>query len=480
MTEIKKYLIDAVERQEIIGYKGLTLLPTGHIIPLDTGIQGVILSDKGESSESILEMPKERKTVKTYIERKFSSLFQDNPLTINVGGRGSGKTIATSISTLIETFKEKRNILILRFNKSSVKDSIYSEYVKHIESWDLQDYFDITNNTIENTLTGSKLLFKGIKTSQNDVRDTLKGITELSTVLIEEAADLDKDFEDVLELLRGTMRTKDRFYRVIITLNPRSKHHTIYKKYIAGLENENTFCGGYKGAFIINSNYTDNPNLPAQYIKNIKAVELNNPEVYKWVYLGAWKPASKGQIIKRYKTGEYKEFTPTILGIDLGYRDESAGLMLSVDREKMQLYVKLVLFGSEYTQDDLEVALSPYYDYDMILDSARPEIIEGLRRKNFKAKGSKKGAGSVLDGIQRMTSYEIIVDPENSDTVLEAFSRYEWKQGQLEAPNHDFSHIPDAIRYGVMYLTSGGSGNYFLDGTDYTGGRDYSLRYSIN
>jgi phage terminase large subunit len=112
----------------------------------------------------------------------------------------------------------------------------------------------------------------------------------------------------------------------------------------------------------------------------------------------------------------------------------------------------------------------------MVLDSARPEIIEGLRRKNFKAKGSKKGAGSVLDGIQRMTSYEIIVDPSNSDTVLEAFSRYEWKTGSLEAPNHDFSHIPDAIRYGVMYLTQGSSGNYYIDGHDYVGGRDYSIR----
>lgn len=478
MSKLKEQVINSYETGEIVGFKGLTILPTGNVIPLDTGVNGVILSDKGDSSSKVTPI-KERKEGKTYIERKFSSLFQDNALTINIGGRGSGKTIATSIATLIETYKEKRNILILRFNKSSVKDSIYSEYIKHIENWDLMDDFDITNNSIENLKTGSKLLFKGIKSSSNDVRDTLKGITDLSTVLIEEAADLDKDFNEVLELLRGTMRTPNRFYRIIITLNPRSKHHTIYKNYVAGLEKENEYCGEYKGAYLINSNYKDNPHLPKQYVDNIELIKKNNPDVYNWVYLGEWKPASQGQIIKRYKTGEYREFTPTVLGVDLGYRDETAALMVSVDNQEMKAYVKLILFASEMTQEDLEVALAPYYDFPLILDSARPEIIAGLKRVNFKARPSIKGAGSVLDGIQRMTSYEIIVDSENSEPVMEAFSRYEWKQGVNEAPNHDFSHIPDAIRYAIMHLTSGASGKYCLDGVVFDKGRDFSTRYAV-
>ena len=94
--------------------------------------------------------------------------------------------------------------------------------------------------------------------------------------------------------------------------------------------------------------------------------------MYCHVYGGEWKEIGEGQIIRRFRVGEYREFTTTVVGIDLGFRDETAGLMISVDQDKMEAYVKLVLFGSGLTQDDIIAALVPYQSYKMVLDSARP------------------------------------------------------------------------------------------------------------
>jgi phage terminase large subunit len=481
MRSLENAIINAVETRQIIGYKTVTILPTGKVLKVDTGVQGVILSDSGKSSNRVSPQKEELAKGNTEflsINRKFSAIFRDFPFIINQGGRGSGKTMSATLATILETYKEQtRNVMVLRFNKSSVKDSIYSEIVKMLEKLDLTEDFTIGSNDIQNNITGSKILFKGIKTSSLDVRDTLKGITDLSSIIIEEAADLDKDFDEVLELLKGTMRTKGFFYRILIILNPRSKSHSIYKRYLAGLENESEHTGEHKDAYIISSTFKDNAALPMQYIEGtiLKAKEFS-PEVYEHVYEGKWKDIGEGQIIKRYSTGAYQEHTPTILGIDLGFRDETAGLMVSIDRKTMRCYVKLVLFGSNYTSDDLVAALVPYSEYTMILDSARPEIIADFNRKGFIAKGATKGAGSVLDGITRMTSFEMVVDPQNSDKVFEAFSNYSWKGTAQELPDHAFSHIPDAIRYAVMHLTGKATGRYFLD----VGGDQFETDYNYS
>lgn len=137
--------------------------------------------------------------------------------------------------------------------------------------------------------------------------------------------------------------------------------------------------------------------------------------------------------------------------------------MVSIDRDKKIAYLKLVLYGTNYTNDDLLAELIPYQDFTMVMDSARPEIIEDFNRKGFRVKGAIKGAGSVLDGITRMTSYKMVVDPKNSDKVIEAFQNYSWSKSSIERPDHAHSHVPDAIRYAIMELTTGASGKYAID-----------------
>ena len=468
MRSLENAMIHAVESQQIIGYKQVTILPTGKVLKLDTGIQGVILSDSGESSTKISkqkpEMLEDDCSIMS-INRKFTPVLQDNALVVNCGGRASGKTTVSVIASILETYKPlRRNVLVLRFSKSAVKDSIYSEIVKFIETQDLEEEFSIEQNQIVNNLTGSKILFKGIKSSSLDVKDTLKGITDMSYVLIEESADLNEDLDETLELIRGTMRSKGMFYRMQLVLNPRSKAHNIYKRFFAGLEDPSNYCGEHKGSYLITSSYKDNPFLPSIFIKNtiLKTKEVDS-DTYDHIYGGKWKDLGQGQIIKKFELGEYQEVSPTIIGIDLGFRDETAGLMVSIDRDNKIAYLKLVLYGTNFTNDDLLAELIPYQGFTMVMDSARPEIIEDFNRKGFRVKGAIKGAGSVLDGITRMTSFKMVIDPANSDRVIEAFQNYSWSKSSVERPDHSYSHVPDAVRYAIMELTTGASGKYAID-----------------
>ena len=62
----------------------------------------------------------------------------------------------------------------------------------------------------------------------------------------------------------------------------------------------------------------------------------------------------------------------------------------------------------------------------------------------------------LVGGIQKLQDYEIIVHPRCEHTI-EALSNYAWKKDRMtdkivNEPEHDFSHIPDALRYGCEDL----------------------------
>ena len=93
----------------------------------------------------------------------------------------------------------------------------------------------------------------------------------------------------------------------------------------------------------------------------------------------------------------------------------------------------------------------------IIGDSEDPRTINELRLLGLRGiRGAKKGKGSVLGGIQKLQDYEIIVSPACPHTI-EALSNYAWKKDKvtgelLNEPEHDFSHLMDALRYATEEL----------------------------
>lgn len=93
-----------------------------------------------------------------------------------------------------------------------------------------------------------------------------------------------------------------------------------------------------------------------------------------------------------------------------------------------------------------------YAKETIIADSAEPKSIDDIRRLGIKRiKAARKGKDSILNGIQNIQDYKIIVHPKCENTLVE-LNNYVWdsKEGSmLNKPIDDYNHIMDSLRYAM-------------------------------
>jgi phage terminase large subunit len=89
--------------------------------------------------------------------------------------------------------------------------------------------------------------------------------------------------------------------------------------------------------------------------------------------------------------------------------------------------------------------------WTIVADSARPETISYMRRKDFNVIPARKGPGSVEDGIEFLKSFDIVVHPECTHTIdeLTLYSYAIDPRTKLVTANlkDEHNHIIDALRY---------------------------------
>jgi phage terminase large subunit len=92
-----------------------------------------------------------------------------------------------------------------------------------------------------------------------------------------------------------------------------------------------------------------------------------------------------------------------------------------------------------------------------IADSAEPKSIDEMRLEGLTVLASKKGQGSILQGIQFVQSQQVSVT-KNSTNVIKEYRNYVWitdKDGKIiNEPDHLWSHSMDAIRYGLNAINN--------------------------
>lgn len=164
---------------------------------------------------------------------KYQPLFYEQPETryfLVTGGRGSGKSWTLSMFLLNLTYTEEHVILFTRWTLTSAFISIIPEFIDKIELMNKEGDFEITQSEIINKVTGSKILFRGIKTSQGTATANLKSIAGVTTWLLDEAEELvDEDIFDRIDL---SVRAVDKPNRVLLVMNPATKEHWVYKRFL--------------------------------------------------------------------------------------------------------------------------------------------------------------------------------------------------------------------------------------------------------
>jgi len=384
------------------------------------------------------------------INKKYLVLDSDSRYYIVTGGRGSGKSYAISTLLCLLTQQVGHVILFTRYTLRSAGVSIIPEFLEKIEFLGMEDVFHITKDEIINKQSGSRILFRGIKTSSGDQTANLKSLQGVTTWVLDEAEELtDEETFDKIDL---SVRAKGIQNRVILIMNPSTKEHWIYNRFFEsrGIQEGSNVTKG--DTTYIHTTYLDNlDNLSESYINQIENIRTRRPEKFKHQILGGWLDKAEGVIFSNWTIGNFQQVAPSVFGQDFGFSADPTTLVeTSIDKANKKIYIKLHYYKQALTTSQIAELNKRFAGSSLIVaDSAEPRLISELSVSN-NIVPTIKGQGSVTYGIALLQDFDLIIDEGSTDLIKE-LNNYCWLEKKSSTPVDKYNHAIDALRYAVSY-----------------------------
>ena len=397
------------------------------------------------------------------LNKKYSVLFSSTcRYYIITGGRGSGKSFATTVFLTLLTMSKGVRVLFTRYTMVSAHLSIIPEFLEKIGLLGYDSIFSINKAEVVNTSTKSDILFRGIKTSSGNQTASLKSLQGISCWILDEAEELvDENIFDTIDL---SIRDKSTQNRIILILNPTTKEHWIYRKFFESRGIEAGFNGTKDDVCYIHSTYLDNKNnLSDSFLERIYSLKTNNPKKYLHKILGGWLDKAEGVIFENWTIGEFNpDNLQTSCGMDFGFSVDPDSLTeVAIDKKKKKIYLKEHIYRNGLKSHELAKIILDKVDNKLIIaDSAEPRLIEDLRHLGVNIKPVKKG--TIESGVTRMQDYQLVVTPESTNIAKELNNYvYADKGSKLYVDN--YNHAIDGVRYNVIYhLDNPNAGKYYV------------------
>jgi PBSX family phage terminase large subunit len=319
---------------------------------------------------------------------KYKPLFVNPPDTryfLVTGGRGSSKSFSISLFLLNLTYESGHVILFTRWTMVSAFISIIPEFIEKIELLNKEEDFEITQNQIVNKLTGSKILFKGIRTSQGTATANLKSISGVTTWVLDEAEE--QHDENTFDRIDLSIRSKDKPNRVILVMNPSYKSHWIYKRWVEKPKADCTY---------IHTTYLHNrQNLSKSFLDAAERTKSENLHRYNHLFLGEWLDDAEGmlwnrEIINRSRIQTAPELVRKIVAIDpaitVNIGSDETGIVVLGKDERGRIYVLEDLSGKYSPNEWSSLASSAVIRHgaDCIVAEKNQggEMVEAVIRQN--------------------------------------------------------------------------------------------------
>lgn len=395
------------------------------------------------------------------------------------GSRGSkkSKTVALRFITLMEELGNKAleegtdafpSMVVIRRYWNTHRDSTRAELVWAINRLGSEKYWKIPKGDLTLTYipTGQVILFRGMDDVQSITSITVS-VGYLCFVWFEEFFQVvsESDFDKVDMSIRGRL-PDGLFHQIVMTFNPWSDRHFAKKRFFDVKDDD---------VLALTTTYKQNEFLSEKDIARYEKMKIQNPRRYRIEGLGEWGIA-EGLIFenwheedfdidelieknrgKRTARGQTAFFQ--CCGLDFGYTDPTAFVALYADIKDYKLYVYHEMFEIQMENRKIagELMQDGFGDCVIMADSEDPRTIRELSLLGLHGiRGAKKGSGSVLGGIQKLQDYEIIVHPR-CQHFIESICNYAWKKDRitdkiLPEPEHEFSHLMDAMRYATENL----------------------------
>ena len=359
------------------------------------------------------------------------------------GSAGSGKSYTIAQRLIIRCCNEPIRVLVCRRYATTLRNSCFALFKEILAKWQLTNYVKIRETDMSIIFpNGSQIIMVGL-----DTEEKLLSLTNISTIWIEEAYEVEKNKVEQLNLrMRGTASNQ----QLLLSWNPISKNSWLYNFTVEEPPENSIF---------IHSTYKDNPFLNAEYVAALDEMEIRNPAKYRVYGLGEWGVDTEGLVITNWKKEDFNPMELAALGYehragcDLGWIDKTAIIDTLYDRDNKTIYVFNEFYKSGCQLSDIATAIKEMNlkKTKLFVDAAEPRSIQYFKQENINATPCAKGRDSVKAGLMFLQDNLIIVSPscQNFITELENFSYIKSKvTGEFtEDTTHEWSHAIDACRY---------------------------------
>lgn len=387
---------------------------------------------------------------KVFNRHIYDHLFDYDTFTeVHYGGASSGKSHGVFQKIVIKALKDwkkPRKILVLRKVGATVRDSVFADVQSTLSYFGILNMCKINMSAFRIELpNGAEFIFKGMDNSEK-----IKSIKGISDVVMEEASEFTLD--DYTQL---TLRLRDKAHKqkqIYLMFNPVSKANWVYNAF---------FVKKPKNTVVYQTTYKDNRFLDALTRENIEELANRNEAYYKIYALGEFATLDKLVFPKYTKAllnkDDLRQIT-SYFGLDYGFiNDPSAFMHVKIDDDRKRLYVVEEYVKKGLTNDKIAESITAlgYAKEQIRADSAERKSNQELRNLGIgRVIDVKKGAGSVMQGIQYLLQYEWIVD-ERCVKTIEELENYTWKKDKatneyINEPVDSYNHCLDAIRYAIQ------------------------------
>lgn len=371
------------------------------------------------------------------------------------GSRASKKSKTTALWIIYHMMKySKANTLCVRRFANTLRNSCFSDLQWAAKRLGVEHLWEFPKSILEITYkpTGQKILFRGM---DDGLKITSISIPEgvLCWVWVEEAFEIssEDDFNKLDLSIRGEV-PEGYWKQIRLTFNPWSATTWLKTRFFDTISDL---------IDAITTTFRCNEWLDDADRRIFEDMKEKNPRRFRIEGDGDWGIA-EGLIYTNVEQADFDvEEVKKIPGIksafnlDFGFTDPNAFLCELIDNTAMIIYVFDEWYKTGTTNQKIaeQIKKMGYGGQVIICDSAEPKSIEELRECGLRAEPSRKGKDSVNHGIQQIQNYKIVVHARNCPNFWIEVQNYTWQMDKFgkptDKPEHEFSHGPDSMRYGV-------------------------------
>ena len=290
-----------------------------------------------------------------------------------------------------------------------------------------------------------------------DDPEKIKSITGLTDAWLEEATEFTLDDFSQVNLRVRDPQALDQ--EICLSFNPVSKASWCYLQFFADNPELEDFR---KTVRVVHTTYLDNPHLPQDYVNALLMMKATNEVYYKIYALGEF--GSLDKLV--YNNWQKMDFDPDTIkgqpmcGLDFGYTNDPTAFVYAVMvAEEKRIYICKEWGGTGYLNDQIADKIKELgFAKSLIMaDSAEQKSVEEIKRLGIqRIRPCEKGKGSVLQGIQKLQQYELIVHP-SCEKIIEELQNYSWQKDRqtneyINEPIDSWNHYLDSLRYSLQCL----------------------------